>query len=55
MKVGTLVCNQLGAITVSTTVTDAYDKVLVPMGQKLDENNVPRDDRRWVIVTPAFT
>lgn len=54
MKVGTLAGNQLGAITVSTTVTDAYDKVLVPMGQKLDENNVPRDDRRWVIVTPAF-
>ena len=54
MKAGTLAGNQLGAVTVSTTVTDAYDKVLVPMGQKLDENNVPRDDRRWVIVTPAF-
>lgn len=41
------------AITVSTTATDAYDKVLVPMSVKLDEQNVPSEGR-FVVVTPAF-
>ena len=41
------------AITVSTTATDAYDKVLVPLSVKLDEANVPSEGR-FVVVTPAF-
>src|SRR5690348_184333 len=41
------------AITVSTTPTDAYDKVLVPLSVKLDEANVPTEGR-FVVVTPAF-
>ena len=41
------------AITVSTTATDAYDKVLVPLAVKLDEQNVPSEGR-FVVVTPAF-
>ena len=53
MKVGTAAGNQLGAITVSTTPTDAYDKVLVPMSVKLDEANVPSEGR-FIVVTPAF-
>lgn len=53
MKAGTNASNALGAITVSTTPTDAYDKVLVPLAQKLDEANVPTEGR-FVVVTPAF-
>lgn len=53
MKAGVNASNALGAITVSTTPTDAYDKVLVPLAQKLDEANVPTDGR-FVVVTPAF-
>lgn len=53
MKVGALAGNQLGAISVAATVTDAYDKVLVPMSVKLDESNVPSDGR-FIVVTPAF-
>lgn len=53
MKAGTNASNALGAITVSTTPTDAYDKVLVPMSVKLDEANVPTEGR-FVVVTPAF-
>src|SRR5690349_371413 len=33
MKTGTNASNALGAVTVSTTPTDAYDKVLVPLAQ----------------------
>jgi hypothetical protein len=45
--------NQLGSITVnsSTTPTDAYDKVLVPLKVKLDKANVPTQGRN-VVVTP---
>lgn len=53
MKTGVLAGNALGAVAVSTTVTDAYDKVLVPMSIKLDESNVPSEGR-FVVVTPAF-
>lgn len=43
--------NQLGSITVnsSTTPTDAYDKVLVPLRIKLDLANVPTQGRNVVI------
>jgi N4-gp56 family major capsid protein len=53
MKAGTNASNALGAVAVSTTPTDAYDKVIVPLAQKLDEANVPTDGR-FVVVTPAF-
>jgi N4-gp56 family major capsid protein len=53
MKAGVNASNALGAITVSTTATDAYDKVLVPLAQKLDEANVPTEGR-FVVVPPAF-
>lgn len=53
MKTGTNASNALGAITVSTTPTDAYDKVLVPLAQKLDEANV-QSEGRFCVVTPAF-
>jgi hypothetical protein len=47
--------NQLGAITVtsSTTPTDVYDKVLIPLRLVLDQANVP-DQGRQVVVTPAM-
>jgi hypothetical protein len=47
--------NQLGAITVtsSTTPTDVYDKVLIPLRLLLDQANVP-DQGRQVVVTPAM-
>ena len=53
MKAGVNASNALGAITVSTTATDAYDKVLVPLAQKLDEAHVPTEGR-FVVVPPAF-
>jgi N4-gp56 family major capsid protein len=37
-----------------TTVTDAYDKVLVPLRTKLKRANVPTAGR-WVVVSPEFT
>lgn len=44
--------NDLGTISVTTsTPTDAYDKVLVPLGVALDEANVPTDGR-WVVLPP---
>lgn len=46
---GNIIAEQ--TISVSSTVK-AYD-VLVDLGVKLDEDNVP-DEGRWVIVTPAF-
>lgn len=52
MKAGVNASNVLTALTVSVA-TDAYDKVLVPLAQKLDEANVPTEGR-WVVVTPAF-
>lgn len=47
--------NQLGSITVnsSTTPTDAYDKVLVPLKIKLDKANVPTQGRS-IAITPEF-
>lgn len=51
--VGAKIDDGTTAITISTTATDAYDKVLVPMSVKLDEANVPTEGR-FVVVTPAF-
>lgn len=42
-----------GVTTVSTTVTDAYDKILVPLAVALDTANVPSEGR-FVVVPPAF-
>jgi uncharacterized membrane protein len=51
MKANTLTGNKLGVKTIGT-VDDAF-KLIVDMGIKLDENNVPVDGR-WLIVTPAL-
>lgn len=47
--------NQLGSITVnsSTTPTDAYDKVLVPLKTRLDKANVSTQGRN-VVITPEL-
>jgi N4-gp56 family major capsid protein len=47
--------NALGSITVnsSTTPTDAYDKVLVPLKIKLDRANVPTNGR-YTVITPEM-
>lgn len=47
--------NALGSITVnsSTTPTDAYDKILVPLKIKLDRANVPTNGR-YTIITPEM-
>ena len=44
--------SSLGTISVtSTTPTDAYDKVLVPLKVALDEANVPTEGR-WTVIPP---
>lgn len=46
--------NALGIIPVTTaTVTDAYDKVLIPLKVALDVANVPNEGR-WCVVPPWF-
>lgn len=35
-----------------STVTNFYDKFIVPAGVRLDEQNVP-EERRWVVVSPS--
>ena len=47
--------NALGSLTVnsSTTPTDAYDKVLVPLKIKLDRASVPTNGR-YTIITPEM-
>ena len=46
--------NALGTVAVTAgTPTAAYDSVLVPLGVKLDEANVPSEGR-WVVVPPWF-
>lgn len=46
--------NQLGTVAVTTSApTAAYDSVLVPLGVKLDEANVPTEGR-WAVVPPWF-
>ena len=39
-------------IDASGTATNVYDQLVVPMGVKLDENNVPSEGR-WLVVPPA--
>lgn len=43
--------NALGVID-GTTATNVYDTLLVPASVKLDEANVPEEDR-WIILSPA--
>jgi|SRR5581483_140607 len=46
--------NSLGIIPVTTAVvTDAYDKVLIPLKVQLDVSNVPNEGR-WCVVPPWF-
>lgn len=58
MYTGIQSANTLGStgspIDTFTTVTDAYDKVLVPLRTKLKKANVPTAGR-WVVVSPEFT
>lgn len=42
----------LGVIDASTTATDVYDLVLVPLSVALDEANVP-EEMRWAVLPPA--
>ncbi|WP_372659918.1 phage major capsid protein [Amycolatopsis kentuckyensis] len=45
--------NNLGTITVPIgTPTDCYDKILVPLGQRLNESNVPKVGR--YVILPAW-
>jgi hypothetical protein len=51
---GVQAANALGTISVTTgTVTDAYDKVLIPLKVALDNANVPMSGR-WCVVPPWF-
>ena len=43
--------NALGVVD-GTTAANVYDKLVVPAGVKLDEADVPTEDR-WLIVSPA--
>lgn len=43
--------NALGVID-GSTVTNVYDKLVVPAGVALDEANVP-EEMRWLIISPA--
>ncbi|MET8124194.1 N4-gp56 family major capsid protein [Streptomyces sp. NPDC005065] len=52
MAAGVAVGNQIAELTV-TTAADAYDKVVLPLRQKLSEASVPTEGR-FLIVTPAF-
>ena len=46
--------NALGTVAVTTgTVTDAYDKVIIPLKVALDNANVPFEGR-WCVVPPWF-
>jgi N4-gp56 family major capsid protein len=55
---GVVAANTLGStgspIDTHTTVTDAYDKVLVPLRTKLKKANVPSEGR-FIVVSPEFT
>jgi hypothetical protein len=42
----------LGIIDASTTATNVYDQVLVPLSVALDEANVP-EEMRWAVLPPA--
>jgi N4-gp56 family major capsid protein len=50
-KVALSAGNHLGVID-GSTVTNVYDKLVVPAGVALDEANVP-EEMRWLIISPA--
>ena len=52
MMGGAQSANAVSAVTTSDA-TDAYDKVLVPLSEKLDEANVP-EEGRFVVVAPSL-
>ena len=51
MNIGASATNTLGMID-GTTATNVYDLLLVPAGVKLDEANVPSENR-WMVLPPA--
>lgn len=51
---GVQTANQLGALTLSKATPDgAYDSLLIPLREILDEANVPNEGRQ-VVITPAI-
>ena len=38
----------------SSLTTDTYIRPLLEAGQALDEKNVPRDGKRWAVITPEY-
>lgn len=50
-KMAAAASNSLGVVD-ATTVTNVYDKLIVPAGVKLNQNNVPQQGR-FLIVDPA--
>jgi len=54
LAAGVVAGNQLGNITLNpSTPGDAYDDILLPLREKLVQNNVP-DGERWVVVPPEM-
>ncbi|WP_199546225.1 N4-gp56 family major capsid protein [Streptomyces sp. N35] len=54
MAAGVAVGNQIAEQTIAPTAfVDAYDKVLLPLRQKLSDASVPTEGR-FLVVTPAF-
>jgi hypothetical protein len=45
----TIDAGQLSSLTTATYITP-----LLEAGQKLDEQNVPRDGKRWAVITPEY-
>lgn len=45
----TIAAGQLSSLTTATYITP-----LLEAGQKLDENNVPRDGKRWAVISPEY-
>lgn len=43
--------NDVGTVTIGATPTKVYDEVLVPLSVKLDEANVPTENR-WIVLPP---
>lgn len=46
--------NTINAGQLSSLTTATYITPLLEAGQKLDENNVPRDGKRWAVITPEY-
>jgi hypothetical protein len=51
MLVGAASANALGVVD-ATTATNVYDKLVVPAGVALDQQNIPTEGR-WLIIDPA--